>query len=112
MLIIFDRLNIEGEIIEYAEMKILGLVNKIKYPNESETKESRNNDPECDFVLVSVPDYDQTTGKLLGVKEVLAQIFVLGDPKDNFFDSGFDTEYRSLWSGYRRKKLTFSEDGY
>ena len=112
MLIIFDRLNIEGEIIEYAEMKILGLVNKIKYPNESGTKESRNNDPECDFVLVSVPDYDQTTGKLFGVKEVLAQIFVLGDPKDNFFDSGFDTEYRSLWSGYRRKKLTFSEDGY
>ena len=87
-------------------MKILGWVNKSKNPSESEIKEARNNNPESDFVLASVPDYDQTTGKLLGVKEVLAQTFVLGDPKHNFFDSGFDTEDRPLWSAYQRKKLT------
>ena len=97
--------EVGAEIIEYDEMKILGQINKITNSSESEIEEARNNDPESDFVLASVPDYDQTSGKLLGVKEILALLFVFGDPKDNFFDSGFDTEDRLLLSGYPRKKF-------
>ena len=92
--------EVGGEIIKYAEMKILSHVNKIKNPSESEIEEVRNSDPQSDFVLASVPVYGQNTVKLVGVKEVLAQIFVFGDPNDNFLDCGFDTENRPLWPGY------------
>ena len=37
--------EVGGEIFEYAEMKILGQVNKIKNSSESEIKEPRNNNP-------------------------------------------------------------------
>ena len=49
--------EVGGEIIKYTEMKILSHVNKIKNPSESEIEEVRNNDPESDFVLASVPVY-------------------------------------------------------
>ena len=96
--------QVGGEINKYAEMKISGKVNEIKNPSESEMKEARSNDLESQFVLASFPDDDQTTGKLLSVKEFLALIFVLGDPNDTFLDSGFDIEDCPLWSGCRRGK--------
>lgn len=37
------------------------------------------------------------------MKEVPVQIFVFGDPNNNFLDSGFNTENRLLWSGYQTK---------
>ena len=44
-------------------MNILRQFNKIKNPSGSEIKEARRNNPKTDFVLGSVRNYNQTTGR-------------------------------------------------
>lgn len=86
-------------------MKFLAQVNKIKNPVESEIEEAKRKDPNSDFVLAFFPDYNQETGKLLGIKEVLCQITVLGDPNNFFYNGGFGCENKPLCSTCRRQKF-------
>ena len=50
--------NVEKDVINYADMKILAKVNCIKNPSEREIKEAKNKDPKSDFVHCMFPIYE------------------------------------------------------
>ena len=80
-------------------------MNCIRNPFESEIRETKNEDPDSDFVYCTFPTYESS--KLLGVDKHICMITVLGDPSIIFFDNSFSDgdEKKALWLGQNRKKL-------
>ena len=98
--------DVERDVINYVDMKILAQVNRIKNPSVKEIEETKNKDPNSDFVYCTFPTYEGE--KLRGIDDHICIISMLGDdPSTVFFDNGFSIgdEKKSLWFGYRRKKL-------
>ena len=91
------------DIIFYINLKILVQVNGIKDPTPKEIEEAMNEDPKSDFVMCTYPSYE--VDKLLGITEELSCITFLEDCQDWFFDNGFASEKKNLWSGYKRNKI-------
>ena len=92
--------DVDKEILNYVDMKISAQVNRIRNPSESEIRETKNEDPDSEFVYFTFPTYEGS--KLLGVEDA-----VLEDPGVVFFDNGFYDvdEKKSLLSCQKRKKL-------
>ena len=62
-----------------------------------------NKDPESNFVMCTYPGYEGD--KLLGITKELSCITVFGDRQEWYFDNGFASEKKHLWSGYKRNKI-------
>ena len=95
----------DEKIISYVDTKILAQVSRIKDPTPQEIEEARDYNSDSDFVMCTFPKYDEN-GKLFGITEEVCLITVLGDPNDQFFDNGFLNEKKTLWSGFKRNKLS------
>ena len=91
----------ESDVIKYTEMVIIARVLELKAPTEEQIEQTFNE--ESNFIKASFADCEQHSGKLLGLKEVIFEIVVLGDPIDTFFNIGCEGNKRSLWSGYKKK---------
>ena len=89
----------------YVDGNMLAQVNRIKDLTPKEIKLAKDYSNESRFVLCTYPDYERETGKLLGIKEEIAMITVLGDPNCIFFDNRFRGEKKPIWSGYKRNKI-------
>ena len=94
----------DEKIISYVDAKILAQVCRIKDPTPQEIEEARDYNSDIDFVMSTFPKYDENSN-LLGITEEVCLITVLGDPHDQFFDSGFLNEKKTLWPGFKRIKL-------
>ena len=90
--------------LSHVDAKILAQVSRIKDSTPQEIEEARDYNSDSDFVMCTFPKYDEN-GKLLGITEEVCLITVLGDPNDGFFDNGFASEKKTLWSGFKRNKL-------
>ena len=97
--------DVEKDVLNYVNMKILAQVNRIKNRSEKEIEEVKNKDPNSDFVYCAFLTYKGE--KLCGIDEHICIITMVGDPSAVFFDNGFSIgdEKKPLWSGYGRKKL-------
>ena len=49
--------DIDKDILNYIDMKMLAQVNRIKNPSEKHMEVAKNKDPNCDFVLCTFPIY-------------------------------------------------------
>ena len=79
--------DVEKDVLNYIDMKILAQVNHIKNPSEKEIEEAKNKDPNDDFVYCTFPTYEAE--KLHGIDEHICIISMLGDPGAVFFDNDF-----------------------
>ena len=95
--------DIDKDILNYVDMKMLAQVNSTKNTSEKEMKEAKNRDPNSNFVLCTFPIYKGN--KLLGITEHVCLIFVLGDKNAVFFNNDFANDKKPLRSGHGRKKL-------
>ena len=97
--------DVEKDVLNYVDTKILAQVNCIKNPSEKEIEEAKNKDPNSDFVYCTFPTYQGE--KLRGIDEHICIISVLGDRPFITNGDGFSIgdEKQPLWSGYGRKKL-------
>ena len=97
--------DVEKDVLNYVDMKILAQVNRIKNPSEKEIEEAKNKDPNSDFIYCTFPTYEGEI--LLGIDEHICIISMLGHASMVFFDHGFSIgdEKKLLWSGFGRKKL-------
>ena len=68
-------------------MVILAKNLELKGPTEEQIEQTFNE--ESNFNKASFLDCKEHSGKLLGLKEVICEIVVLGDPVDTFFDVGY-----------------------
>lgn len=75
--------DVQKDILNYVDMKILVQVNLIKNPWEKEIEEAKNKDPHSDFVYCTFPTYE--CEKLRGIDKHIWIIRVLGDPGAVFF---------------------------
>ena len=49
--------DVDKEVLNYVDMKILAQVNRIRNPSESEIREAMNEDLDSDFVYFTFPTY-------------------------------------------------------
>ena len=80
-------------------------VNRIKSPSKIEKRESLEENPESDFVMVPYLLYEWETGKLLSITEEVSQSVVLGDLNNTYYDNRLGRDDKPLWSGYQRNKM-------
>ena len=91
--------DLDKNVYNYVEMKILGQVNKIRNASKEELEQAENKDPNSDILHCTYPVYDGT--KLKVVNKHISMISMLGDPNVVFLDNGFSNveESKSFWSG-------------
>ena len=68
----------EKDIMNYVNFKIFAQVNRTRNASESKIYETKNEDPDSDFVNCTFPIYEGQ--KLLGVYKHTRMISMLGDP--------------------------------
>ena len=79
--------DVETDIVNYVDMKLLAQVNCIKNLSEKEIEEAKNKGRKSDFVYCMFPTYKGK--KLCAIDEHICIISVLGDIGTVFFDNGF-----------------------
>ena len=94
----------DRKLMPYVDGNMLAQVNRIKDPTPVEIELAKDYSNESRFVLCTYPDYERETGKLLGIKEEIAMITVLGDPDCVFFDNGFGGKKNPSGRGAREIK--------
>ena len=97
--------DVDKEIHNYVDVKILAQVNRTRNPSENKIREEKYEDPDSNLFYCTFPTYEAS--KLLGVDKHICMITVLEDPGVVFFNNGFSNgnEKKALWSGQKRKKL-------
>ena len=79
--------DVEKDVRNYADMKILAQFDRIENSSEKEMEEAQNKDPNRNFLYCTFPVYEGE--KLHDVNEHIWMITVLGDLGAVFFDNGF-----------------------
>ena len=79
--------DVQKDVLNYVDMKILAQVNRIKNPSEKEFEEAKNKVVNNDFVYCTFSTYEGE--KLRGIDEHICIISILGDPSMVFFDNSF-----------------------
>ena len=97
--------DIEKDVMNYVDMKMLAQVNRIKNPSKKEIEEAKHKDLNSDFVYCTFLVYEGY--KLHGITNQICMTTVLGNQGAVFFGNGFsiNDEKKLLWSAHGRKKL-------
>ena len=105
--------DVETDIVNYVDMKLLAQVNCIKNLSEKEIEEAKNKGRKSDFVYCMFPTYKGK--KLCAIDEHICIISVLGDTGTVFFDNGFsigDEKQRlHLWRDLSIKDGSCNREG-
>ena len=76
--------DIEKDVMNYVDMKMLAQINRIKNPSGKKIEEDKNKNPNSDSVYCTFPVYEGV--KLRGITEQICMITVLGNQGAIFFD--------------------------
>ena len=92
----------ERDTMIYCDYIILGQILAFRSPPEN-IDEIIQNDKK--LVIIYMPMYDMTTGKILGVKESVGYIMIRNKEQEAFFSYGFSAEHSSILYGHSKQPI-------
>ena len=97
--------DLDKDVLNYVDMKILAQVNCIRNSSEDEIRQAKNKDPNSDFLHFTFPIHEDM--KLKAIDKHICTITVLGDPGTC---SSNPDKRKPLCFGQKRKKIPLEKN--